>query len=181
MKQIIEYSELLWNSNFVSWFLMTNFPEGIDNANDYSLLEMIQENCILDKGWIDSLTGYYDGVFDEKDGYVDNPNAIKLKLATGDDFFVEFHPGDTIYYINDEEIGCTGPNYVIRKISLTRFCEYTSNMNDREKLFLLPMLKISFVEKDELINVINSILCKVNLQGCSIDDISICILENCLE
>ena len=70
MKQIIEYVELLSNSNFIPWFLMTNFPEGIDNSKECSLTELIQEKCILDKDWIDNLTNYYDGVFDENDGYI---------------------------------------------------------------------------------------------------------------
>lgn len=181
MKQIIEYSELLSDNNFLSWFLMTNFPEGIDNSSESSLLELIQENCILDKAWIDNLTGYYEGIFDENDGYIHTPKAIIIKLSTGDNFFVEFHPGDTIYYINDNMIGCTGAAYAIRKISLTQFFEYTSTLNDTEKIFLLPMIKISFTEKNEFINVIKSILCKVNFQVCSLDDVCTCILENCLE
>lgn len=181
MKKSIEHSELLSNSNFVLWFLMTNFPEGIDDTNDYSLSDMIQEKCILDEEWIDGWIGYYDGVFDENDGYVDTPNTVKLKLATRDVFSLEFHPGDTIYYINDEVIGCTGPHYGIRKISLTRFCEYTCDMNEKDKLFLLPMLKISFGERDKFINLIRSILCELSLQGCSVEDVITCILENCLE
>lgn len=181
MRQIVEYSKLLLNNNFVIWFLMTNFPEGIDSSKDYSLLEMIQENCVLDEVWINNLTGYYEGVFDEHDGYVDTPKTIKLKLSTGDDFFVEFHPGDTIYYINDDRIGCTGPDYEIRKISLLQFFKYTNNMGDEQKIFLLPMIKISCTEKEELNNVIKSILHTVDLQECNIDDVCTCILENCLE
>ena len=71
------------------------------------MTELIQEKCILDKDWIDNLTSYYDGVFDENDGYVDTPKAVAIKLSNGDEFCVEFHPGDTIYYINDVQIGCT--------------------------------------------------------------------------
>lgn len=181
MKQIIEYKKLLSDSNFIPWFLMTSFPEGIDNSKECSLIELIQEECILDKEWINNLTGYYDGVFDENDGYIDKPKAVVIKLSNGDEFCVEFHPGDTIYYINDNQIGCTGPSYMIRNISLTQFYEYTSNMNDSEKIFLLPMIKIAFEEKDELANVIKSILSAVDLQGCSIEDVCTCILENSLE
>ena len=180
MKQIIEYSELLSNDNFVPWFLMINFPEGIDNFKDCSLFEIIQENCRIDRAWVDNLTGYYEGA-NENDGYVENPKAIKIKLSTGDNFYIEFHPGDTIYYINDSEIGCTGPSYVIRKLSLSQFFEHTKNIKDIEKIFLLPMLRISFAEKDEFANVIKSILSRVNLQGYSIEDVCTCILENCLE
>lgn len=160
---------------------MTNFPEGIDNSKECSLMELIQETCIIDKEWIDNLTGYYDGVLDENDGYIDIPKAVVIKLSHGDEFCVEFHPGDTIYYINDRQIGCTGPSYMIRTISLARFYEYTSNMNDSEKIFLLPMVKIAFEEKEELTNVIKLILSTADLQGCSIEDVCTCILENSLE
>ena len=73
------------------------------------------------------------GVFDENDGYVDTPKAVAIKLSNGDEFCVEFHPGDTIYYINDIQIGCTGSSYMIRNISLAQFYEYISNMNGRVK------------------------------------------------
>ncbi len=181
MKQIIEYIELLSNSSFIPWFLMNNFPEGIDDFNECSLMELIQETCILDKEWIDKLTGYYDGVFDENDGYIDTPKAVVISLSSGDELCVEFHPGDTIYYINGNQIGCTGPSYMIRSISLTQFFEYTSNLNDNEKILLLPMVKITFGEKDELSNVINLVLSAVDMQGCDIEEVSACILENSLE
>ncbi len=181
MKQIIEYIELLSNSSFIPWFLMNNFPEGIDNSNECSLMELIQETCVLDKEWIDKLTGYYDGVFDENDGYIDTPKVVVLSLSRGDELCVEFHPGDTIYYINGHQIGCTGSSYMIRNISLTQFFEYISNLNDSEKILLLPMIKITFEEKDELSNVINSVLSAVDMQGCSIENVSAYILENSLE
>ncbi|MBQ3546359.1 MAG: immunity protein 19 [Lachnospiraceae bacterium] len=181
MKQIIKYIELISNSSFIPWFLMNNFPEGIDNSNECSLMELIQETCILDKDWIDKLTGYYDGIFDENDGYINAPNSVVISLSNGDELCVEFHPGDTIYYINGSQIGCTGPSYMIRSISLTQFIEYTSKLNASEKILLLPMVKITFEEKDELKNVINSILSTVDMQGCSVEDVSACILENSLE
>lgn len=181
MKQIIGHVELLLNSNFIPWFLMTNFPEGIDDSKECSLIELIQEEFILDKEWIDNLTGYHDGVFDENDGCIDTPKAVVIKLSNGDKLCVEFHPGDTIYYINDNQIGCTGPSYMIRNISLAQFFEYTSNMNNSEKIFLLPMVKIAFEEKDELADMVKLILSTVDLQGCSIEDVCSCIIENSLE
>ncbi len=181
MKQIIRCDELFINSNFIPWFLMTNFPEGIDTYKDISLSEIIQEKYDIDRKWIDNLTGYYDGIFEENDGYIDTPKAVLISLSNGDKFCVEFHPGDTIYYINENEIGCTGPSYFIRKISLEQYFEYTSNMNTSEKIFLLPMLKIVPDEKDVLANEIKSVLSTFNLQKDCLDDVSVCILENCLE
>lgn len=181
MRQIIDYSELLCNKSFAVWFLMINFPEGIDKSKDCSMAEIIEEKCTIDRNWIDDLTGYYDGIFDENDGYIENPKAIKLKLSTGDIFCVEFHPGDTIYYVNEDEIGCTGAEYSIKKISLSQFWEYTKNIGDAEKIFLLPMLRVCSDEKELLFKTAKSILHNVDLQECNVDDLCTCILENCLE
>ena len=54
-------------------------------------------------------------------------------------------------------------------------------MNDSEKIFLLPMVKITLEEKDALAKVIKLILSTADLQGCSIEDVCTCILENNLE
>ena len=62
------------------------------------MTELIQEKCILDKDWIDNLTSYYDGVFDENDGYVDTPKAVAIKLSNGDEFCVESSWGYDILY-----------------------------------------------------------------------------------
>lgn len=45
-------------------------------------------------------------------GFVNAPKAVVIKLANGYEFCIEFHPGDTIYYINGNQIGCTGPSYM---------------------------------------------------------------------
>jgi len=103
------------------------------------------------------LTQYYDGVFDEYDGYVECPNAIRLDL-NGNTYEVEFHPGDTVYYLNGEQLGCTGPEYSIRKISLDQFKEFSKDISCKEKLFLLPMLKASVEEKEEVFQIIDEIM-----------------------
>lgn len=181
MKQVITADELAANSHFVRWFLMTNFPEGLDSAEGSSLYELIEEKCTLDTVFIDDLTGYYEGVFEENDGYVDAPKMVVLSLATGDEFSVAFHPGDTIYSMNGIEIGCTGPHYEIRKLSLTEFLAYTAHMQDREKLFLLPMVKISAGEQEDMTKIIQTILCSFHLQEYSVEKVCACIIENCLE
>ena len=158
MRQIIGSSELLSNDNFLTWFFMMNFPEGTASSGDHSLFEMMQEDRTVDETWADDLTGYYEGVLDESDGYIEDPKAIMIRLSTGDHFYIEFHPGDTLYYINDNEIGCTGPSYEIRKLSLPQFYAYTRDLGELEKLLLLPMLRIADTEKEELTKVIQSIL-----------------------
>ncbi|MDE6363700.1 MAG: immunity protein 19 [Lachnospiraceae bacterium] len=181
MKQVIAADELTANAHFVRWFLMTSFPEGVDSAEGSTLYALIEEKCTLDTEFIDHLTGYYEGVFEENDGYVDAPKMVVISLATGDELSVAFHPGDTIYSMNGSEIGCTGPHYEIRKLSLTEFLAYTAHMQDREKLFLLPMVKISVDEQEDMTQIIQSILCSFHLQEYSVEKMCACILENCLE
>lgn len=178
---LCDSSSLLTNPHFVRWFLMMNFPEGMDAAEGCSLFELMEEKCTLDTAFIDHLTGYYDGVFEENDGYIDSPKRVVLPLATGDEFCVAFHPGDTIYFINGIKIGCTGPHYEIRRLPLSEFLVYTAQMQDKEKLFLLPMVKISAGEREVMTQIIQSVLCSFPLQECSAKQIGACILENCLE
>ena len=180
VKQVITSDELLANQHFVRWFLMMNFPEGI-SAEGCSVFELIEENCTLDTVFIDHLTGYYEGVLEENDGYVDTPKRVIIPLDTGDEFCVEFHPGDTIYFMNGNEIGCTGGHYKIRKLSLEQFLMYTAHMQECRKLFLLPMVKISAGEKENMTKIIQSVICNFDLQACSAEKVCACILENCLE
>ena len=78
----------LHNKYFGVWFLMNNFPEGINILNDCSIAEIVEENCNIEKAWVDDLTGYYHGVFEENDVYVENPKTIMLRLSSETLFFV---------------------------------------------------------------------------------------------
>lgn len=181
MKNNVNYMDLSSNSKFIMWFLSCNFPEAIDSETDYSLSEIIQENCVIDKKFIDDLTGYYEGVFEENDGYIDHPKCISFDLHTGERYCIEFHPGDTIYYINDMQIGCTGPDYSIKHILLSKFLQYTKDLSEIEKFYLLPMIKIIETEKKDALSLVKTIVNQFDLQGCNVDKVCECIVENCLE
>lgn len=163
------------------WFIMCNFPEGLTSDED-ALSEFMFERYeeIIDESWIDEITGYYDSVFDESDGYIDDPNTIKLTLSTGDEFFIELHPGDFIYYMGDTELGCTGPEYSIQKIDLESFLNYTNNLSDSEKLLVLPMVKIESDEQNKFSDIVKNILLDVKYVDSDIEDICTCIVDNCL-
>ena len=78
-------------------------------------------------------------------------------------------------------LGCTGPDYSIRKIEFLQFAEYTKEMGDEEKIFMLPMLKAQNDERESVTKLIASILDKFELQKCDPDKICECILENCID
>ena len=155
-RKIVDHKSLLSNPSFINWFLMSNFPEGIDVDEDVSLSEILSSGPI-DKQFIDDLTQYYDGVFDEYDGYVECPNAIRLDL-NGNAYEIEFHPGDTVYYLNGEQLGCTGPEYFTKRIPLGQYKEFAAGLSSKEQLFLLPMLKAAAEEREEVFQIMDEIM-----------------------
>ena len=62
-RKTVDHIRLLSNTSFINWFVMSNFPEGIDEEEDISLSEILSSSPI-DKEYIDQLTQFYDGVFD---------------------------------------------------------------------------------------------------------------------
>ena len=155
-RKIIDHKPLLSNTSFINWYLMTSFPKGIDRDEDVSLFEIISSSPI-DKAYIDELTQYYDGVFDDYDGYVECPNAVRFELKENE-YIIEFHPGDTVYYLNGEQLGCTGPDYYVKRFTLEQFKEFAEDLSSEEKLFLLPMLKAAPEEKAEVFQIIDEIM-----------------------
>ncbi|MDE7204788.1 MAG: immunity protein 19 [Lachnospiraceae bacterium] len=57
---------------------------------------------------------------------------------------IEFHPGDILYFINDEQIGSTGPHYELQTIPYEKVEQLLSLKKGRQ-LFLL-LLPLAFVE-----------------------------------
>lgn len=111
--------EIINNKSFWSYFLSVNFPNAYDETTDTDISELLDE---YDNKWIHEFTQYSEEIFDENDGYVDNPNTIELNL-NGHDFMIEFHPGDTVYFIDGQQTGCTGAHFIIKKIDFQLFSE----------------------------------------------------------
>ena len=134
------FDEIICNSSFWLYFVSTQFPNAFDDVYDTSPDEFISENYEFDEDWIDDFTQYYDGIMDEKDGYVDNPNYISLTL-NHHEFKIEFHAGDTLYFLDGIQIGCTGPHFILGTLSFQDFTELLKNVEDvRIYLLVLPML-----------------------------------------
>ena len=110
------------------WFIMNCFPKGLDEENDMSIYDVIEENYSFDMDCFNKFTNYYDGVFEENDGYVDNPNSIIVQLNNHNELIIEFHPGDVIFFMNNIKIGCTGPDYSIGVIPIDEYIELTKGL-----------------------------------------------------
>lgn len=136
----IEFS----NRKFWTGFVATSFPTALNEETDMSLPEIIEENEAADIKWWRNFTKYCDGVLDETDGYIDEPETLICNLTSTQTLKIEFHPGDTIYYINNKQIACTGGEYQIQIFSLTDLLNFMSIKNDKRIfLLLLPLAIVS--------------------------------------
>jgi len=181
MRTFIDCSKLLENESFLLWFLMTSFPTGL-TENEDSIDEVMGDkyNDKIEQDFIDNLTGYYDGIFKESDGYIDVPKSVKLDL-NGDELVIEFHAGDTVYYLNDKMLGCTGSEYSIWKIPFEHFLKYSEKLNSFEKFLLLPMVFVIADEEEEYNKIIYSVVENIGVLKDDFDDICRCIFTNCLK
>lgn len=138
-------NEIMNNNSFWIYFLSVNFPNAYDEITDTDISELLDEYD-YDNKWIDEFTQYSEEIFDENDGYIDNPNTIDLNL-NGHDFSIEFHSGDTVYFLDGQEIGCTGGHFILKKIDFQLFSELTYGIKDK-RLFLLVMPMVSLKNAD---------------------------------
>lgn len=181
-RKFVDFDAVKNQRQFWLYFLGTNFPNGYVEETDEYLSEFIDSQYDIME-WSDEFAGYYEGVLDSSDGYVENPTTLKIELSTKNNLFIEFHPGDTIYFIDDDEIGCTGPEYFIHKINWKDFCAYTKELDNREKLLLIPMLKIENSEQEQLKKAVcNGLeLLPINEMDNIIYGLREAIVNNCLE
>lgn len=180
MRNIVEFKVVKNKIDFWLYFLTNNFPEALDEQTDMTIADMILDKYYLEEEWINQFTKYYDGVFEDNDGYIDTPNTIQIDLSTEKGLFIEFHPGDTIYFIDTEQIGATGSHYAIKKISWKKFIQYTNDLEVLEKLLLLPMVYIKEQQIVELKSFLLEAMNKIAIE--KEEQLGICnaIIENCL-
>ena len=66
-----------------------------DEEEDVSVSELMGELCTQEVlEWWKMFTGWYDGVLDECDGYLDDPVFLEVPLTRGRTLRIELHPGD---------------------------------------------------------------------------------------
>lgn len=124
------------------------YPNGYDESNDISISELMEEMYTEEVGnWWEQFTGYYEGVFDESDGYLDHPTTLEAQLPSKI-LKIEFHPGDILYFINDKQIGSIGPHWELQTIAYQEVESLLSLKNGRQ-LFLL-LLPLALIEKEDI-------------------------------
>lgn len=148
----IEFS----NRDFWVGFVATSFPTALEKETDMSLTELMTENGMCDTSWWDNFTKYYDGVWEEADGYVDEPETLICGLAPAQTLKIEFHPGDTLYFINDKQIACTGGHYNMQVIPFKELA--SAEKGGQIFLLLLPLAVMDNSDRDEATQIISNVL-----------------------
>ena len=139
------------NTRFWAYFLSVNYPCAYLEAEDCKIYDLVEQVLPINMAWSDEFTQYYDGVMEETDGYLEEPTTLTVPLSSLETLKIEFHPGDTIFFINDEEIGCTGPHWKLRAIPYQKVKSLLC-LEDGELLFqlLLPMAALMPEETADL-------------------------------
>lgn len=120
-----------------------------DEAEDISVSELMERLCTEEVcEWWKKFTGWYDGVLDESDGYLDAPVFLETPLPRNRTLRIEFHPGDTLYFIDGVEIGSTGPHWKLRTVPY-RDLEELLPLEHGGQLFLL-LLPLASLLGEEL-------------------------------
>ncbi|MDP4147360.1 MAG: Imm19 family immunity protein [Bacillota bacterium] len=154
------------NYYFWFYFLETAYPNGYNEEADVSVGEIIEQIFDIDinktSNWVNNFTGYYEGVMDESDGYLKNPNILAINLAQDIVFKIEFHPGDTIYYFNDIQIGCTGPHWQLYCLTWKELIEISGKAKDSDYIFLLLLPITAITSEDNLEEIRKLIIEKIS-------------------
>lgn len=181
MKLKIDISTLRFhNKNFWIGFFCSAYLNTADEETDSSIYDILDEAGIVNKeaiNWWEEFCGYYEGVLDETDGYLEEPAALEVSISSMETLKIEFHPGDIIYYLNNEEIASLGPHFRLQVMPYKKIEEISKKKCGKELYFLL--LPIAKLEKKYLLSANDKIMeflpCLFPLNIC--EDITRCILN----
>ena len=149
------------------------------NIEDLSVEEIVSQ--FADMEWWDDFTGYDEEVFEENDGYLEEPMSVEVILDGNRTLKVEFHPGDILYYINGESVGSTGPHWKLQVFDFAEIAQFLTKENG-EIVFglLLPLARISANDVSEAEKRIEVMLEKMfDISVC--EDIVRCLVNQLIE
>lgn len=152
MKEEVDIKELNFNNkSFWISFFCASYPNAVDEETDFTLYDILDEEDLADENvmnWWEDFTGYYEGVLNETDGYLEEPAALTVPVDETENLKIEFHPGDIIYYINDKKIGSTGPHFELHAIPYKKIEQISVGEYGKELYFLL--LPIAKLEENDI-------------------------------
>lgn len=139
------------NTNFWLNYFCCSFPNSYNENTDFSVQDIIEENATFEISWWDAFTGYYNGILEDSDGYLENPTTFIASIGTNKTLKIEFHPGDIIYFINNKKIGSIGPHWELQSLPYNTIRELLLQENGIQLFFLL--LPLAMVESKEKVSV----------------------------
>lgn len=167
------------NKNFWNAFFSVSYPNGYDEEQDLSVSDITSE--FVDMDWWDDFTGYDEVVFEENDGYLDEPVTIVTNMDSSREITVVFHPGDILYFVNGENVGSTGPHWKLQIFSFDEVEQVLANENG-EILFwlLLPLAKIAVNDVEEVVRKLEKMLESL-FETAVCKDIARCLVNQLVE
>ena len=66
------------NARFWAYFLSTSYPNALLEETDQPMYDLVGQVLPVDVRWTDAFTQYYDGVIEERDGYLDAPTTLEM-------------------------------------------------------------------------------------------------------
>ena len=111
---------------------------------------------------------------------MDDTDSIMIELNNHNELIIEFHPGDVIFFMNNCQIGCTGPEYKIKAITFKEYTELTKDLSLEKKLFLLPMVEVNENETTEFSELLSMLLSNYSISSSCKNQIIEIIINNCL-
>ena len=92
-----EVAALLRDAQFWSAFLNLAFMPQASELDGALIAEATGLDDAKGLAWWNELSGYYEGVFQESDGYVERPRTLRVRFEAGRQLEIQFHPGAIIY------------------------------------------------------------------------------------
>jgi hypothetical protein len=98
--------------------------------------------------WRREFTGWYPGIFEESDGYSEDPAIVRVALANSAELRIEFHPGDEYWRLRGADavevtLANIGPHWALpglRWQEATAFADATPLASWVPTLLLLPII-----------------------------------------
>jgi hypothetical protein len=97
LRQDVLGDRRFWASLYSGAFGQVGAPP--DPVAFCSLLEVNEWDALH---WYHEFTGWYPGIFDESDGYSDDPATVHVALAKSVQLYAHFHPGDQYWFLASE-------------------------------------------------------------------------------
>ncbi len=179
----IEFDFISGNKSFWLYFISTSFPNAMDEESDIALSDFIYDEYghIIDQDWINKFVQFSEEIMNKNDGYINEPNTLHFNL-NAHHFQIAFHPGDTIYFLDGNEIGCTGSHFQLRTMQFYDFMKTLSGITDKKiPLLLLPMLALEESDISQVRKIVGNGIHSLEFKEEHIDKITDMILSGLLE